>query len=452
VFERRSRQDPDMSDSPTTANAALEELLAEARGHAAAGNAAQAVQVYQRAHAAAPDHPEALAYLGQRALTEGRHVEAKQLLERAVDGNGGDVQLLKNYGLACIGCQRLDEARFAFDRALTLEPDYFVARLYLGNVLQQLGHDAAALREYFAAVNKAQAHGRWLSPQTTPPGLQELVVHAMRFIDAGRKRLFGDVLVDLRARHGDAALARVDHALDIYLGERPANYPEPQQRPKFLFFPDIPTPRFYARELFDWYEVLERNVDVIRGEMLAVLHGNVGIEPFLKIPKAEDVPRFLGAGPQGPPAWDAFFFYRHGTRYRDNCERCPRTAAILDSLPLVRIRAHAPEICFSVLAPGTHILPHHGVTNTRLVTHLPLVVPEKCAISVGGEEHAWQEGRCVTFDDTFSHEAWNRSDSTRVVLITDNWNPYMTAIEREAVVRLVESIGDFNRECGLPEE
>lgn len=439
-------------NSTLNPNPAIDDLIAEARRHAGEGNVASALRLFQRVQAAAPDHPEALGFLGARALTEGRLVEAKQLLERAVEGNGGDVQLLKNYGLACIGCQRLDEARHAFDRALTLEPEFFVARLYLGNTLEQLGHHDAALREYFSAITKAQTHGRWLSPETTPPGLRELVTYAMRYVDAGRKRLFGGALAGLRAQHGAAALQRAEHALDIYLGERPANIPEPQQRPKFLFFPDIPTPRWYARELFDWYEALESNVDVIRAEMLAVLHDNVGLEPFLKIPKAEDVPRFLGAGPQGPPAWDAFFFYRHGTRYRENCERCPRTAAIIDALPLVRIRAHAPEICFSVLAPGTHILPHHGVTNTRLVTHLPLLVPDNCAISVGGEERAWQEGRCFTFDDTFEHEAWNRSEQTRVVLIMDCWNPYLTDVEREAVGALVETIGIFNRECGVPEE
>jgi aspartate beta-hydroxylase len=56
----------------------------------------------------------------------------------------------------------------------------------------------------------------------------------------------------------------------------------------------------------------------------------------------------------------------------------------------------------------------------------------------------------VTFDDTFEHEAWNRSDQTRVVLILDCWNPHLTAVEREAVAAMVETIGDFNRECGIP--
>jgi aspartate beta-hydroxylase len=436
-------------NTPLSDNAAVENLLVAARAHVAQGAGLQAAQAYERILQLAPEHPEALNFVGQRALAEGQFVKAKHMLERAVEQNGGDIQLLKNYGLACIGAQRLDEARFAFDRALTLAPDFFIAKLYLGHVLENLGHAHAALKEYFGAMMMAQAKGRWLSPETTAPALRELVTYAMRYIDAGRKNLFGEAIAPLRAQYGDAALRRVDHALDIYLGEAPPNYPNPLQKPKFLYFPDLPTTAYFARELFDWYAELERNTDVIREELLAVLSKEEGVEPFIRFPSPDIIPQYLGGGPQGAPSWDAFFLYRHGVRYDENCARCPRTAAIIDSLPLAHIRAHAPEICFSVLSPGTHILPHHGVTNTRVVTHLPLIVPNNCALTVGGEEHVWQEGRCVSFDDTFLHEAWNRSDKTRAVLIIDNWNPHLTTVERQAVADLVEAIGDFNRECGI---
>ena len=103
-----------------------------------------------------------------------------------------------------------------------------------------------------------------------------------------------------------------------------------------------------------------------------------------------------------------------------------------------------------MLAPQTHIKPHHGVTNTRVVTHLPLLIPQgDCRLVVGGVEHAWQEGRCVTFDDTFLHEAWNRTDERRVVLILDTWNPYLTAEECIALKGLIERIGDFNRRADV---
>jgi aspartate beta-hydroxylase len=84
------------------------------------------------------------------------------------------------------------------------------------------------------------------------------------------------------------------------------------------------------------------------------------------------------------------------------------------------------------------------------VTHLPLIVPPDCAIRVGGVEHVWQEGRCVTFDDTYEHEAWNRSEQTRVVLILDSWHPDLSEVERAAVTDLVEAIGDFNQSCEIP--
>ena len=77
------------------------------------------------------------------------------------------------------------------------------------------------------------------------------------------------------------------------------------------------------------------------------------------------------------------------------------------------------------------------------MAHLPLMVPENCALKVGGELHEWQEGRVVVFDDTYEHEAWNRSDKTRVVLIFDLWNPYLTEAERAALGELVGAIGDF---------
>ncbi len=49
----------------------------------------------------------------------------------------------------------------------------------------------------------------------------------------------------------------------------------------------------------------------------------------------------------------------------------------------------------------------------------------------------------VMFDDTIRHEAWNRSDRLRVVLIFDVWHPMLTDLEREAVARIVGGMIDF---------
>jgi len=336
-----------------------------------------------------------------------------------------------------------------YARALELDPEFFIGRLHYARALELSGRAHDALVNYYRAINQAQAKGRWRNEETTAPMLRELVLHAMRYVDHGRRQHFERTLADASARLDAAAKRRLELCLQYYLGERAPAYADPRQKPKFLYYPELPATTYFARTLFPWYEELEARTESIRAELDAVLRDRTNVEPFLKIDAPEDVPRYLGGGAQGAPAWDAFFFYRHGQRYDDNCRRCPRTAAILDTLPLARIPRYAPEVCFSVLTPGTHILPHRGVTNTRLVTHLPLIVPANCALNVGGELHAWQEGRCVTFDDTFEHEAWNRGDSLRVVMLLDVWNPHLAPAECEAVTLLLGAIRDFNTAAGI---
>ena len=77
---------------------------------------------------------------------------------------------------------------------------------------------------------------------------------------------------------------------------------------------------------------------------------------------------------------------------------------------------------FSILAPGKHIPPHDGPYKGVLRYHLGLLVPEpadQVGIRVGGEIAHWHEGESLVFDDTYTHEAWNDTDGTRVVLFVD---------------------------------
>lgn len=339
---------------------------------------------------------------------------------------------------------RLTDAQQALARILESTPEFAVARLNLANVLERMSRPRDALLEYFRAIISAQMKGLWLNEASTPPWLRDSVTHAMRFVEAGRRQLFRDSIEPLRAKYGAGELHRVDNALAFLLREVGREFADARQRPKFLYFPDLAPRPYLDTASVPWLADLEAHTDEIRTEAQAMLASPEGLEPFLTFSKPEQEKLHLQST-QGKPAWDAFFFYRHGEHYPDNARRCPRTTAFLESLPLARIREHAPEICFSVLTPGTHILPHHGVTNTRLVAHLPLIVPPDCALRVGGEEHVWQEGRSVLFDDTFEHEAWNRGPRLRVVLIMDLWHPELTEIERLAVTELVTAIGDFNR-------
>ncbi len=98
---------------------------------------------------------------------------------------------------------------------------------------------------------------------------------------------------------------------------------------------------------------------------------------------------------------------------------------------------------FSLLKPRTRIPPHTGVSNVRLVAHLPLIIPEGCGFRVGNETRQWVPGTAWVFDDTLEHEAWNDSDQLRAILIFDVWHPHLTAAERALITALSAGLNQF---------
>ena len=98
------------------------------------------------------------------------------------------------------------------------------------------------------------------------------------------------------------------------------------------------------------------------------------------------------------------------------------------------VAGRTPSALFSKLAPGADIAPHHGVINTRLICHLPLIVPQDCgSLRVGNYAREWREGEALIFDDSIEHEAWNDSPLPRVVLLFDLWRPELDEEERRWV-------------------
>jgi aspartyl/asparaginyl beta-hydroxylase (cupin superfamily) len=104
------------------------------------------------------------------------------------------------------------------------------------------------------------------------------------------------------------------------------------------------------------------------------------------------------------------------------------------------IAARSPMALFSSLRPGTHIAPHNGLLNTRLICHLPLIAPPGCTFRVGNETREWRQGKTIIFDDSIEHEAWNDAATIRIVLLFEIWRPELAAEERQALTVLYEAI------------
>ncbi|HJS22561.1 MAG TPA: aspartyl/asparaginyl beta-hydroxylase domain-containing protein [Steroidobacteraceae bacterium] len=405
-----------------------------------AGRLAEAERAYERLLEQSPNDLQALNMVALAALRTGRPKRALDLLERALKVDSQDAPTQFHLARAHEACGNLAAALAAYADALRLKPDFHLARLHRAAALERAGDPRGALVNFARALKEAQHEGRWTNSATTPQSLRPLVEHAARKVRSGRHELFFGLLEPLAQRYGRAALARVERCLRIHLVEEPVEYADPRQQPTFLYFPGPPASAYPDRSLFPWIADLEARTAVIRDELLGVLGSEAGRE---RVFTSDELEQQNLRGLAEPPSWTGYYFYRHGERREGNCSSCPQTVRALEALPLARVPAHAPEVLFSVFTPGTQLLPHRGVTNTRLVGHLPLIVPENCALSVGGEVHEWQQGRVVVFDDTYEHEAWNRSDRTRVVLIFDLWHPALSAAEREAVSALVVALGDF---------
>jgi aspartate beta-hydroxylase len=317
-------------------------------------------------------------------------------------------------------------------------PFAFTSMLLLARVLDMRGDRQSAVLGYWRAIRTAQLLGFWFDDESTPAWLRPLVMRALDTAHDGRVDVFDQLLEPFVDRYGEDELARVLKAMAMYVGIEPTVYADPRQRPTFLYIPDLPVAPRFPREALpfaDWYETqLDAILDELRGAL-----GGEGVQPFhYRVPEAQRSQLARG--------WDAYFFFKDGERIDAHHVACPRTSAVLAELPLDHVRAHAPEVCFSIMRPGAYIAPHRGVTNARAVLHLGLDIPEACALHlVGVEQLEWRRGQCWAFDDTFEHEAWNRSGTTRAILLADIWNPYLRPAEREVLAELVARIGDFNR-------
>jgi aspartate beta-hydroxylase len=164
--------------------------------------------------------------------------------------------------------------------------------------------------------------------------------------------------------------------------------------------------------------------------------------PYITYP--DDVPQNQFAELNNSPRWSALHLYKLGKLVEENAAKCPATMRALQHAPQPDQPGRTPAAMFSLLRPRTRIPAHNGVTNSRLVTHLPLIIPEGCRFRVGSDIRQWVPGKAWVFDDTIEHEAWNDSDQTRIIFICDVWSPRLSREERVAIGEVIAATDAFN--------
>ncbi len=429
-----------MTEITDAADLAAREQAALARYQA--GDLSGAAEVFRALLNVAPEHATALEFLGFEASQRGDYASAVEYYRRATSAAPNDATNCFNLAMSHYGLNELPAALAALEQTLERDPSLIEAQLYRGTVLERMQLPRDAALAFLRAVRFAEAN---LDPQQMPPDLKHYLNHALAVV---RAHLDGEIdrsLADLVAAHGADAVSRLRKAGDIFVGKRPPEFAHPKWRPGLMYVPDLPPQAFYERGDFDWVSRVEAATEMVRAELMNVMTEGRGFAPYVNHPEGTREAQ-IWKGINQSYDWSTFHFYRHGERVEENCARCPGTAALLESIDIMRVPGYGPEAMFSVLKPHSRIPPHYGTVNGRLIVHLPLIVPENCgALKAAGEARGWEEGKLMIFDDSFEHEAWNDSDQTRVVLIFDTWNPNLNPVERQAFSRVLETAQNFER-------
>jgi aspartyl/asparaginyl beta-hydroxylase (cupin superfamily) len=400
-------------------------LLEQSRQAVKRGDPQTAIRSLSSVAAANDAHPAILNQLGLAFLAAGRPTDAAEAFSRACTADSRAPGLWLNLADALRRAGAREQEVAALDRALALDAYLLPALLAKGEALNALGEHEAAVKCYrnmFSAYPDSSAMA---------PEVQKAMQRARSTVDEYNKKMaarMAELVAPIIARENEADLRRARVYLDQLCGLRTIYQPQPVGG----HFPFLPNYEFFDERLFPWLGRLEAATELIRSEFLALWEDGGAPAPYVAFPEGAPVNQWQELNHSSK--WGAYWLWRDGVRQDDCIAKCPGTSSLMESLPLLHLPGKGPTVMFSILEPHTRIPPHTGSTNIRGTVHLPLIVPEGCAFRVGGETRAWEEGKAWVFDDTIEHEAWNDSDQTRVILIVDCWNPYLTEIERDVVL------------------
>lgn len=364
---------------------------------------------------------------GMSALRAHSFVEAERLFLAATTHDMTSSALWRNVATAR-RAQGNDKGELqALNAAIDADRRDFMGWLRKAELHQRTGEQAEALVAWRGVLQMA-AQAKDLAPE-----ISSALQVGRTFVSKATLEIADAVsaeLAPLNAKMDETELRRTNAFVNVALGSRQVFVNQCEG----LYYPFLPADEFFDRRHFPGLSIVEAATDDIRNELeLLLAEPGDALRPYVKMDPG--VPHNKWSDLDQSLDWGACFLWEHGQPNQAVLDRCPKTDAALACLPKAELPGRAPSAFFSILKPHTRIPPHTGVTNTRAIVHLPLIVPKNCGFRVGGETREWHVGQAFAFDDTIEHEAWNDSDDIRVVLIFDVWNPHLTILEQEAIAR-----------------
>ncbi len=394
---------------------------------------------YDSVLARAPAHVGALYQKAVLAFQANRLMESMALLRdaRAVMPDDADINM--SLGLVLLIAGRAEEALAPLERASAIAPMWYQPHLKLGLAHRALGRREQAQQCFQRALMADPGIQVALADESQPAAFRQEIRVALELVGEREWAMVGAALEAGASAHPAADLSRIEQGFRIECGREARVFNHPLRQPLFLYLPDLPAIPWFEREQFDWVPMVEERLPAVRDELETLIRDEAQFAPYISGGGGVDPHGTDFSSLEGSMVWNAFYLSRGGRWLQDRCRRCPQTTEAMRAVPAPRMRGFAPEIIFSRLQAGGHIVPHFGRTNVRLTVHMGVIIPDDCAIRVADETRGWQEGRVMLFDDSFEHEAWNRSARERSVLIFEVWHPALEPAEIVAIEQFFDA-------------
>ena len=168
------------------------------------------------------------------------------------------------------------------------------------------------------------------------------------------------------------------------------------------YLPDSALPELKLLE-DHWQEIRDEALQLANLSQIkaADAHNDIGFNSFFKY------------------GWKRFYLKWYDASHPSAVKLCPKTTYLLNQIPRVK------AAMFAELPPGGQLNPHRDPFAGSLRYHLGLMTPndDNCFISVDGIRKSWRDGQGFVFDETYVHEAYNRTEQNRIILFVDVERP-----------------------------
>jgi aspartyl/asparaginyl beta-hydroxylase (cupin superfamily) len=139
-----------------------------------------------------------------------------------------------------------------------------------------------------------------------------------------------------------------------------------------------------------------------------------------------------------PPGWKEIKLIHEFEPVERNRTLAPTMSAIADQI-LAEYKVVA-QFTILALEPGTELPVHADMANFLVSCHMGIEVPRECGLQVGAEKRSWLEGKCIAFNNSYLHSAFNHSSRMRYTLVVHTLHPNTTLTERKALALIVSTL------------